>query len=197
MIVASSLWTRQMISVRVGASDAEVEEPAVVSEGDLAVVVDGVVADAPDVGVGVPFGEPPVMELVQQRLGDAVSRGHLAVGELLDRHGFDEDLVLGHRSRCPETSPLHQTHCSRCPETPVHDVLKPDTSGGTVRSSRAIVELWLEIRLVSQRCRRHTARRTSRDSWSTSRRIPAPTAVKATRSCSSSITCRASRRSST
>ncbi|WP_314093977.1 hypothetical protein [Microbacterium foliorum] len=35
----------------VGSSDPEVEESSVMAEGDFAVVVDGVVADAPDVRV--------------------------------------------------------------------------------------------------------------------------------------------------
>ena len=35
----------------VGSSDAEVEQPSGVSDDDLAVAVDGVVADAPDVRV--------------------------------------------------------------------------------------------------------------------------------------------------
>lgn len=54
------------------------------------------------------------MNLMHQSLRDPIVSRYLRVGHALNGHRFDQNLVLGHRSRCPET--------------PVQDALKPDTT---------------------------------------------------------------------
>ena len=77
---------------------------------------------------GVALFQPSVMQLVDECLGHPIPAGNLPVRQFLDGDGFDQHLVLGHRSRCLETSERALTPRSRCRETPVHDVLKPDTT---------------------------------------------------------------------
>jgi hypothetical protein len=75
-----------------------------------------------------------MMQAMNQRLRNPMSRSNLPVGQPLNHDSFDEDFGFAHpltvaelRSQCRETSRTDHTNRSPCRETPVHTVLNPDT----------------------------------------------------------------------